>query len=331
VKVPALTSQEVDLPIPANYVRTPNGYFHPSCVVQVEDDEVLFPGEKIRRPDGSDRTIAPCAYPALDLHGHPLDGLVRTNPSVSGWQMDAELDNVTVSEISASWTVPNTPTNTGASPQQVIYFFPGLEPSDQVHILQPVLGWNASDQPGTWSIQSWLCCDSTWNTYKSAGLAAQGIGDTITGYAQGSNCSANTGVCSNWQVSTSDINGASTISTTLNIGSPVNPPDYSKVVNYSYGGVLEMYYLSHCTQLPPDDSMTFSSVTILDINGSQITSPSWTRVIYDYAGAPHCLYSLTTTNSSVTLSWDHLGCDPGWTDCGSGEAPRCVLPPESCP
>lgn len=185
-----------DLPIPADYVQTPNGFFHKSCVIQVESDETVIPGEVIKGPNGAVKAIEPCHYPPMNEHGKVIDPLhhnsaASSDPGVSGWYETAEVDQVTVSKISANWTVPHVPNITANG--QKVYFFPALEPSDQATLFQPVLGYNSDDKPNQWSIQSWLCCDTSYNQYKSAGVSVQAVGDAISGYAQGSGCDSGTG------------------------------------------------------------------------------------------------------------------------------------------
>lgn len=132
---------------------------------------------------------------------------------------------------------------------------------------------------------------------------------------------------------TSDTDGGSVVTTTLNIGPPSNGSSYAKVVDYSYGGTLEMKNWTHCSELPPDDSLEFTDIALYDISGTQISSPSWSYTVWDYLDGPQCLGSVSYTSSTVTLSWDHAGCDAGKIDCGSGNPPstRCISQSQHCP
>src|SRR5947208_1707077 len=49
--------------VPNDYVITPFGYFHPSCVQSVGTSEKLHSDGRIMRADGTARTVAACAYP----------------------------------------------------------------------------------------------------------------------------------------------------------------------------------------------------------------------------------------------------------------------------
>src|SRR5215469_5147528 len=60
------------LGVPDNYVVTPFGYFHPSCVRHVAEGEVVLADGRIQHADGSVDTIAPvCDYPHFSPTGAP--------------------------------------------------------------------------------------------------------------------------------------------------------------------------------------------------------------------------------------------------------------------
>ena len=67
-RITVASTASPDLPIPADYVDTPNGYFHHSCVVEVGEGETVVPGEFIKGQDGSIKTLPPCPYPILNRH-----------------------------------------------------------------------------------------------------------------------------------------------------------------------------------------------------------------------------------------------------------------------
>ncbi len=59
--------------VPAEYVLTRNGFFHPSCVVTLRSDEVWGRDMIIRGFDGAEHDrIAPCAYPRYSASGQPI-------------------------------------------------------------------------------------------------------------------------------------------------------------------------------------------------------------------------------------------------------------------
>ena len=113
--------------VPADYVITPNGFFHPSCVVTLARDERLDPDLVIRTLDGASRAfVAPCAYPRFDLHGRTIDTGTPTSgsppdpagpiePAGAAWDGYPVLYSYTGSSwgayLSDTWVVPPPPTD----------------------------------------------------------------------------------------------------------------------------------------------------------------------------------------------------------------------------
>src|SRR5262249_17501918 len=56
--------------VPADYLETPAGYFHPDCVVTTGKGEMLD-DTMIVSPSGQMRAVAPCTYPHFDSSGRP--------------------------------------------------------------------------------------------------------------------------------------------------------------------------------------------------------------------------------------------------------------------
>ena len=76
--------------VPAAYVFTHNGWFHPSCVVRVQSDEVVGADLVVRgRSDGATHyAFAPCAYPRFDAararDGRGLGGAAGPRGAAAG-------------------------------------------------------------------------------------------------------------------------------------------------------------------------------------------------------------------------------------------------------
>jgi len=52
--------------VPSDYVITPFGYFHPSCVRTAKSGETVLGDGRIRFEDGTEETVAPfCSFPAI--------------------------------------------------------------------------------------------------------------------------------------------------------------------------------------------------------------------------------------------------------------------------
>lgn len=281
--------------VPTDYVVTPNGFFSPSCVQRVQEGETLHADGSIELPNGLVRKPAACTQPHYRFDGTRVEAngsfsmppiqAVR-KPAINGWVEDANYDSsVNIGKLVATWKVPSTPTNQSG---QTDYFFPGLEQLPNVEsILQPVLGYDAFS--GTvWTLSSWNCCVSG-TTYYSGPINVN-VGDTILGTTQ---CqSANN--CGTWTITSKDVTtGRSTTLTT-------NP--YGNLL-WVFGGVLEVYGVSSCNQLPASSPLTFSSIAVYNTSFSQISNPPWGSDYPVGSTSPQCGYNVSHTASSVTLSY----------------------------
>ena len=145
--------------VPENYVITPFGYFHPSCVIHLTKGDALIEGGRvIQKSDGS--TLTPvCNYAHYTARGEKIAAGAKILPPTIGhsWiASESTTTNTSYGEILADWYVPSLPLS---NDNQTLYFFPGLEDTSVISIIQPVLGWNA-DFPNGWGIASWNCCIS---------------------------------------------------------------------------------------------------------------------------------------------------------------------------
>jgi len=278
--------------VPDNFVVTPNGYFDPSCVQVVREDEQLHQDGSIRRADGSLRKPALCSQSHFALDGTRIEPNGRVTfpaapkPTINGWVIDTNyVSGTPIGRIVASWKVPSNPSSSGS---QVIYFFPGLEQLPNVQsILQPVLGWNGYNDHA-WTMASWNCCVSG-TTYHSSPINVS-VGDSITGDTY-SNCSPGVS-CSTWKIVSKDVTkGTSTTLTT-------NP--YASLT-WVFGGVLEAYGVSSCSQYPSNGSIAFSNIKVYDLNQVQVASPPWTKDYPVGSTSPQCNYGITATASSTNL------------------------------
>src|SRR4051794_33882845 len=127
--------------VPAAYVATPQGYFHPSCVVELKEDENLDSDDDIIAANGTRRPLKLCLLSHFLANGEEVSPLFGTPAIAHSYVADVETTSAgAMSWISANWTVPNNPPTASG---QTLYFFPGLVPnSTNDTILQPVLGWN---------------------------------------------------------------------------------------------------------------------------------------------------------------------------------------------
>lgn len=281
--------------VPAGYVITPFGYFHPSCVRAVASGETVLADGRVQHTDGSVDASAPvCSYPRYTARGEVVtEAPSRVDPLtiVHSWIEDGATTTTTAyGKLTATWPVPSAPT---AFDGQTVYLFPGLvDFNTDETIIQPVLGWNAFFGE-VWSIASWNCCPSGTTQYSSP--VQVNTGDTIYGLIK-SMCSAGTESCSKWKITTQDKTTHK--STTLS-----KTPSEGQTFNWAQSGALEVYEIVQCSDYPPDDATKFSKVALFDYNFHKISNPGWSITDYYSGLSPQCNYGGQTTATSVTLDY----------------------------
>lgn len=324
--------------VPPEFIITPNGYFHPSCVIEIGDHERVTATDDILAPDGSRRSLARCNFPHYTKHGTKVDPLFPLPPTVNSWVADVQGAPGAISWIAAYWTVPSAPRTASG---QIVYFFPGVEPlATQDTILQPVLGWNQYNTGTGWTIASWNCCRNGNNLHSP--FVPVSSGTSVYGYIWGTNCNTQSGVCSSWQILTSQAGGNQ---------STLNTDSYGEVLNWTFSGVLEAYNISSCDQYPPNNTLSFTGVAVHDVSGNPI-QPAWLDDLL--ATSPACSTTVQHTGTTATVNWcaplspscagncgmtlsdgcggsvtcpPCAGCPSGYTDCGDGV---CVKYPQVC-
>jgi len=289
--------------VPEGYVITPMGYFHPSCVQELAEGDIVREDEKaIEHKDGSFESIPDCAFPHYTPAGEkvPLDGEGTEDgagnepPAIVHDYIELatmKKDLFYYGELRANWLVPPAPTSHDG---QVIYLFPGLEDyrSNHTTILQPVLGWNADFSDG-WGIASWNCCPSGI-TVESAPVRVK-AGHEILGTIKDT-CGAGTLSCSTWNVTTEDVTTGK--STKLS-----NTPSEGQTFNWAFAGALEVYNIAKCTDYPRKGSIAFSSLALYDYNFDLISNPGWSIVSWASGLAPQCNYGGQVAATQVTLDY----------------------------
>lgn len=271
--------------VPADYVITPNGYFHPSCVRRIGAGETVLEHGQVRRADGRVVRQAACAYPRFTRDGQRIEARSQA-PVINNWVAYSNTDTANpppaAGALEARWVVPSEPSKRG---RQVVYFFPGLEPASDVRtILQPVLGWNAFNDRA-WTLASWNCCvDGSTNHSDPVDV---NVGDSIYGVAYAT-CAAGT-ICDSWQIQSLDTTtGASTLLATSG---------YGQVFNWYFGGVLEAYGVRDCTQYPANGSVAFTDILASDYNFEPL-SLKWLKGTTSVK--PQCDYKVKAKTSDTT-------------------------------
>lgn len=247
--------------VPEEFVLTPNGYFHPSCLQRVEVDEVLDLRAGAITKDGIPTKMLKCDYSHFDADGKEIATTTagRTPPPAqcpspnapcggnggggvaSSWVIwDAIYTPSSVQEFWETMIVPNAPSVVAG---QVVYLFPGLQESTtySITILQPVISWNGIDFPNQWSLASWNCCYNGVETYGTP--VAVNSGDVINGTMTGYSCNVTTGVCATWTIGAEDL-------TTLKESILSSTSSDGQYFNGLFGAVLEAYYVTSCSEFP---------------------------------------------------------------------------------
>ncbi len=287
--------------VPAGYVITPFGYFHPSCVRTAQEGETLLADGRIQFADGSEEATAPsCGFPRYNSKGE-LVAPSNPDPLAISWdwiESGQVATSTTYDAITATWTVPQTPTTNDG---QTLFFFPALThkhltPPAEEPIIQPVLGWNDGQAAGPWNITSWNCCPSgmTW----SSTPVTVSPGDHISGLVMTACGSVMIRSCARWKITTTDLTTGG--STTLNI-------TYPGMMNFVWAqsGVLEVYSIYQCSDYPPDGSITFSNVALYDNYFRRIAQPGWAAELFVTQGqtTPWCNYGVSLTDTTATLTY----------------------------
>ncbi|HXO31258.1 MAG TPA: hypothetical protein VN901_02770 [Candidatus Acidoferrales bacterium] len=268
--------------VPADYVITPFGYFHPSCVGHLAKGDVVRQDEKvIEHANGASDDMHVCAYPHYKGDGAKVTGDEKAadQPTISHAWVEYAGTTTTSSYayMYAYWNVPPAPsTNDG----QTVYLFNGLEDySDVVTIIQPVLGWN-SDYASAWGIASWNCC-VTGTAYEATPKPVNS-GDLILGVLIDT-CAPGTKSCASWDIFTLDV-------TTGAESELLNTSSFGQTFNWAFGGVLEVYNIAQCGDYPANGSINFYDQGLYNDKFVRIASPGWKVANLSSGLTPQCGY-----------------------------------------
>jgi len=228
--------------VPGDFVITPFGYFHPSCVGQLAHGDILHQETKtIERANKTTEKIPECAYPHYRADGERVIGDEKAvqDPDIS----HAWIENASTTQSGpygfqyAFWDVPPGPTNQDG---QTLFFFNGMEDiNDVVTIIQPVLGWN-SDYGNAWGIAAWNCCESG-SVFEGTPVRVNS-GDQIFGYMF-DNCASGSKTCASWDIVAWDL-------TNRQFSDLVGTSNFGQTFNWAFGGVLEVYGIKQCGDFP---------------------------------------------------------------------------------
>jgi hypothetical protein len=245
--------------VPEGYLITPMGYFHPSCVLELAEGDILRKDEEaIEHKDGSFDAIPACAFPhytpsgeKVPLDGEAEDGAGADPPVIAHDYIElATMKKVPPStyygELKATWIVPPDPITHS---NQIIYLFPGLQDYHtglpNLTILQPVLGWNVVSPklhlnfPNAWTLSSWNCCVN--GAVQHSPFITTEAGHTIFGVMVCTTPGAPR--CGSFNVNTFD-------QTTGKMTELKQTSSFGQYFNYAFAGALEVYNVSQCSDYP---------------------------------------------------------------------------------
>jgi len=290
---PNVTSHSYPSDVPAEYVITGTGYFHPSCVIQLEEGDTLEEDNRVlRHQDGRRDDIPPCKFPRYKANGE----IARVNATatasasiVHSWIEDASVISTTAyGGLSATWIVPPAPASNDG---QTIFFFPGLEEANDpsTWIIQPEIIWSG----GAWWIRSENALNSG-NDFVSPAYKVNS-GDVINGQIMNT-CIPGTVICTKWNVTTKDVTTGQP--TTL-----AGTSGHGLKFNWAFGGVLEVYNVSSCSDFPSNGSLTFSGINLYDDRFNLISNPVWVPEPKTFTISPPCGYAVTPASQQVNLNY----------------------------
>jgi len=244
-----------------DYVPTPSGYLHKTCVHDVGNNAKAVPQFDgsifVTKEDGSHLRIPRCNYPRLinEMRPHPqVDG--------SGWQVftvwDAGQDLTT---FNGTWNVPSNPPSYN---DQLLYTFTGLQNSfgdgeQGVDIIQPVLQFGDSPAGGGayWGIACWYVTSTGIGLHSTLQPAA--AGDNILGVMTKPSATS-----AAWTIVATDTTTAATTQLLVD-------KSLGKFEPYAFV-TLEVYSVTDCNQYPTDP-LNYVNLEI-DVNSQPVT-PQW--------------------------------------------------------
>jgi len=281
--------------VPAEFVITPFGYFHPSCVLQLAEGNILLADGRVQHSNGTIEAAPRCQYPHYTSGGIAVPADAKAGevspPIISGWLESVSATTTgAYSKLSSSWVVPPEPTTDNG---QLLYFFPGFEDINNViSILQPVMQWGVGFAGGGpyWTAASWNCCVNG-DTFHSP-LINLNVGDKIVGTISSTCGPAHD--CPTWNVVTKDQTTGE--KTTL-----ARTRAHGQVWTWVFGAVAEPYGVVECTDFPDNSGLTFT-VHVYDENGD-VTIPGWQGDRWIRNPNPRCSYGTTFTNNRATVKY----------------------------
>jgi hypothetical protein len=277
------------------YVETPVGRFHRSCVREVPDGAEIDEHGRVTLHGKPIRESGRCEYRAF--RSRRGDDVEQQLPTVNGW-VSRVFATAPIPPSGLRWyngmsstvTVPSAPLNRNG---QLVYLFTSFLPFSNNMIVQPVLQWGIGPAGGgtKWTAAAWYVDPDDFVTHSP--LRDVSPGDTMIGQMAGlaGTCTA-AGVC-RWAAAWSR-NGNGLTSLVVQATEPFTIADKA---------VLEAYDLDSCRQLPSNGAVVFRNVILtqpwnsLNDRTDVTARVRWTSKFW--AVTPNCNYGVVTPNPNV--------------------------------
>lgn len=269
----------------ADYVNTPVGKVHKTCVREATGDDAV--------------DFAPCRYKnKLDfakLRGSASNAKSVQGgqaPTVNGWVENSSRNAPAGSWFSAAYSAWYVPNNPSSQSSQLVYYFPGFQnTSGTLSIIQPVLQWGNNGWFGGnyWSIASWYVDVSGVAVYSTPKTTTSG--NIIDGTMVASSCTVG-GSCT-WNITTAVRGTATTTTLTRTPG---------LVYTWAAPAALEAYNLTACNQYPNNTGVNVSTNLY---HGAAYTylSSAWSSTVN--SPTPSCHYGATNSPNPGTTLLSH--------------------------
>lgn len=236
-----------------DWVQVPGQLIRPECVHEIPNGarveiseggkatgDVTLHGQVIAHYDACAEAAIPTRHVSTPAKATSAAKTSRPAPSFNGWVEDSQEDlswlgpNDNIDWESGEWYVPNNPSVNGG----LIYLFNGIAPVGETWILQPVLQYGVGYAGGGnyWTIASWLV--GPGYVFHSP-LEGVNPGDKLWGFTEQTGLSGGT---SYWETEAYDL--------TTGAYSWITAWTSGLHWTWAYEGVLEVYGVNSCSQLP---------------------------------------------------------------------------------
>lgn len=294
---------------PPDYVPTPLGYYHRSCVYELPNGATIDEQSNVVSEKGVVvRQLKKCPYASIrrarvDPSGD-LAAAAETNaspPTLGGWVEWAEqgLSSGQFNKMEGDMPVPTAPPSFSG---QLIYLFPGFQPASNSSIIQTVLQFGTSPAGGGafWGLAAWQV--NSDNTAVHSPLVRVSEGDIIHHkmYVYDRTCSgAPLYFCRNWwKLEATDTTVPSKF-VSLSVSQSFS-------MTHAFPVALEAYNVTACNQLPASGYAEFYGASLYQAGSGGVLT--YAPVAYSPTtnlppSSPSCGYAGISGSAGSFLFW----------------------------